>query len=51
MRYTITAILTTLLALPLMLVLIILLVLLHADARIVKKRMMAYSRELLEEMR
>jgi hypothetical protein len=51
MRYTITTILTTLLALPLMLVLIILLVLLHADARIVKKRMMTYSKELLEEMR
>jgi hypothetical protein len=26
-------------------------VLLHADAKIVKKRMMTYSRELLEEMR
>ena len=51
MRYTITEILATLLALPLMLVLIILLVLLHTDARIVKKRMMTYSRELLEEMR
>jgi hypothetical protein len=51
MRYTLTAILTTLIALPLMLVLIILLVLIHADARIVKKRMMTYSKELLEEMR